>query len=236
MTIIAIDGGIGTFGQEIATRLSNQLGIELCDAPDLEEKLLDRLIADQLVPDMPGPTRVDFSRALHVPVGRWCRLVSDEILERAAYGNVVIRGWGAAALLGRYSHVCRVRITASFEDRMLRLAEHHASASRDQLRQAIESSDAIDEFYLNWFSAGAVATTPFDVNVDTSAASIDDCVASILTFNASKRPSSKGYLRAIVSALANITTSGRAQCEQDESGPRSAQTQSLPRSDEEQEL
>lgn len=216
MTIIAIEGGIGALGIEIAVRLADQLGLALYDAGDLEKRLLTRLNEDRpLNEDSPLPAepcawRNDLHLALHVPTSRWCRMISNEVLELAAYDNVVIEGWGAAALLSRYPHTRRVRVTATLEDRLRRLTGLYASASRAQLCQAIESSDAINKFYLNWFGAGVDARTFFNLQVDTSAASVDECVETITSFNPSRRKAAQGYSRAIISALAKIAPSGRA--------------------------
>lgn len=180
MTVIALHGGIGSHGEAIAAGLADELGLVLCDAVDMEAKLLDRLIPNPAWPCGSVPRRVDISAATGLSLNRWCQLVAEEIQELAAYGNVLIIGWGAAALLGKYPQISRVRVTASHDVRIRRLAAHHPRASRAQLDQAIASADAIDDFYLNWFGGGRDVSTLFGLHHDTSAQTVAASVTTIL--------------------------------------------------------
>ena len=55
--------------------------------------------------------------------------VTEELLEVAERGNVILRGWGATAVLRPVPHVVCVRITRPFEKRVAWLQEHLRSDS-----------------------------------------------------------------------------------------------------------
>jgi cytidylate kinase len=73
---------------------------------------------------------------------RLSRYTAEEILELAKEGNVVIRGWGATALLREIPHVLCVRVCApmAFRERVMmeRLGINDASV----VRREIERNDA----------------------------------------------------------------------------------------------
>ena len=69
-----------------------------------------------------------------------------------------------------------VRILASLND-----AEKNA-----QLRQVIESGDAIEDFYLQWFADGIEKTDLFNLDLDTSAHTPEECVQRIVAYMAAQ--------------------------------------------------
>lgn len=73
---------------------------------------------------------------------RMSRYTAQEILELAAKGNVLIRGWGATYLLKSVPHVICVRICAPMAFRERVMIERLGSNSTANARQEIEHNDA----------------------------------------------------------------------------------------------
>ena len=186
MPTIAMTGEIGTHGADVAARLSSRLGLRFIDSPELEERLLDRLARRKGSLFGPRPRPVEIQDAFSVPINLWCNLLADEVLELAAYGNVLIRGWGAAALLSRYPYIVRIRTSAARDERIRRLGHVHRRASPEQLRQVIESGDTIEDFYLQWFADGIEKTDLFNLDLDTSAHTPEECVQRIVAYMAAQ--------------------------------------------------
>ena len=67
---------------------------------------------------------------------------TEEILDVAARGNVLIRGWGAAYILRDVPHIARVRICGSFSRRVDVLMERIGVDDRNVAFKEIRKSDA----------------------------------------------------------------------------------------------
>lgn len=122
MNVIAISETMGSRGVEIAGMVATALGYEFADH-EIIAKAADRF----------GEAPTDVARALDDKPTLWERLretqhrymayVEATLLEMAAGGRVVLVGRGAAFVLGRFSHVLRVRITAPEALRATRMRE-----------------------------------------------------------------------------------------------------------------
>ena len=136
MTVIAMTYEIGTQGRQIASELAVRLGIDFADDQFLERRIADRL--------MHGKGRVGTwaQQARNVDDWTLARRATDEIMELSAYGNVLIRGWGAASLLRGKAHVIRVRVCAPASFRLRVLAERYPAQDDAALRWLIKHSDA----------------------------------------------------------------------------------------------
>jgi len=142
MAVIAMTREMGTLGKEVAQGLADQLGLKVVHHELVEHGLAERL-------GMPESAVHRFLEGSPSLLERWkfdstrlSRYTAKEILELAQEGNVVIRGWGATALLRGVPHVLRVRVCApmTFRERVMmeRLGINEASAVRGE----IERNDA----------------------------------------------------------------------------------------------
>lgn len=142
MAVIAMTREMGTLGKEVAQGLADQLGLKVVHHELVEHGLAERL-------GMPESAVHRFLEGSPSLLERWkfdstrlSRYTAKEILELAQEGNVVIRGWGATALLRGVPHVLCVRVCApmAFRERVMmeRLGIKEASAVRGE----IERNDA----------------------------------------------------------------------------------------------
>ncbi len=141
MTVIAMAFEAGTHSRQIATLLAARLGIEFADIDYLRDRIADRL-APRI--ESHGPHSLSpnsFRAALEMDDHELARTAEDEIRELAAYGNILLRGWGAAYFLRDSPGVVRVRTVASLKYRLAVLAAHHPELSKAERLAVIVEND-----------------------------------------------------------------------------------------------
>lgn len=180
MTVITVTREMGTLGKDVVKGLSEALGCKVIHHEMVEQDIAGRLgMAESAVHRYLEGDATLFER-WKIDKHKLSRYTALEILELVQQGNVIIRGWGASALLKDVPHVLRVRICAPMPFRenvmmnRLHVTEHLA-------RREIERSDAahariVQEFFgLDW-------DNPLNYNIvlNTGGMPIASCV-QILT-------------------------------------------------------
>ncbi len=179
MSIIAMTREMGSLGKDVAEGLAQQLGL----------KLLYHEIVDGVAEKMHLPTHA-ITRFLQGKAGRIESLRADldsmslytaeEVLDIAAKGNVVIRGWGATCLLRPVSHVLCVRICAPMALRVQRIMERVGIQDSKLAEAEIERNDAahaaamLRRFGISWQDP-----THYDLVLNTAHLSVADCTEQI---------------------------------------------------------
>lgn len=141
MTVIAMPHEIGTCGRRIASRLAARLGIEFADEHFLGHRIADRLSRGKARFDRRFGQHGAFDDWLDVDDADLARHAEAEIQEQAAYGNILMRGWGASTVLRDNPHVLRIRVTAPTEFRISRLARKEHYGDRHVLSRMIWDAD-----------------------------------------------------------------------------------------------
>ncbi len=179
MPVIALTQGMGSLAQDIAEQLASELGIETLQhdvAGHVAEKMhVSKSLISRLRAGKAGPIerlRAD-REAMAVYTAR-------EVLDAAAKGNVVIRGWGATRLLHPVQHVPCVRIMRPFEKRVQWLMTQLDTDDVEAAEKEIERSDHAnatrmhDQFGVTWNDP-----VLFDMVLNTDRLSVDTCVQQI---------------------------------------------------------
>jgi cytidylate kinase len=115
------------------------------------------------------------------------RYTAQEVLELAAKGNVLIRGWGATYLLRSVPHVVCVRICAPMEYRERVLMERVGFDSAAAARREIEHNDAAHNgtmrrlFGIDWQDPSRYA-----IVLNTARIPVADCVEHIVRLTESE--------------------------------------------------
>ncbi|MEM9062811.1 MAG: cytidylate kinase family protein [Pseudomonadota bacterium] len=177
MPVIAMTREMGTRGKDVALGVAERLGLEI-----VHHEIVERSVARKM-----RMTEGSVHRFLEGEASLWerwkidgrrlSRYTSEEILEIAAGGNVIIRGWGAAQLLASIPHVVRVRVCAPMQARVSEMVRRLDGVGPDAARDEIERSDAAhdrtirDHFQIDWRDPAAYAMT-----LNTQAMPIDLCV------------------------------------------------------------
>ena len=142
MAVIAMTGEIGSHGSEVAAGVAAALGLEIINS-------------EIVVPDVAGSLGVEQSAVQRYLDGkaslfdRWqidTRKLSqhtlDQILNLAMKDNVLIRGWGAAALFQGIRGVICVRVCGPMALRVRVMMERLGVKDADAIQQEIERFDA----------------------------------------------------------------------------------------------
>ena len=142
MTVIAMTREMGTRGTDVAVGVAQRLGLTV-----VHHELIEREIAEQS-----GLQESEVHRFLEGGASLMERLTIDrkrmsrytrlEIMELAARGNVLIRGWGATFLLRSIPHVVCVRICAPLAFRETVLMERLGLKDASLARREIARNDA----------------------------------------------------------------------------------------------
>jgi cytidylate kinase len=142
MTVIAMTREIGSLGAEVAEAVAKELDLKIIHSEIVANQIAERLgVGENAV-----RRYVDGSASI---LERWLinrrklsRYTSEEILRLAQQGDVLIRGWGAAALLRDMPQVISVRVCAPMAFRVRVMMERMGVTDADTVRQEIERFDA----------------------------------------------------------------------------------------------
>lgn len=180
MTVIAMTREIGSLGTEVAEGL----------ATDLRLKIIDSEIAVRHVAGSLGVEQNTVQRYLDGSASifeRWrinkrklSRYTSEQILNLALQGNVLIRGWGAAALFQGIPQVISVRVCAPMAFRERVIQERLGAKGADTAREAIERYDAIRASTIRAsFDIDRENARLYHIVLNTGVVPIDACVKSV---------------------------------------------------------
>jgi len=204
MTVIAMTRELGTLGNDIAEGLSRELGLRLVTHETVERLARKtRLHASAVLRCIEGkPTLLERWRA---DLGGLLLYAAEEILELAAAGDVVIRGWGATHLLRGAAHVLCVRVCAPLEVRASRVMQLLGFEDLEQARNEVRRRDAAREAAMRRrFGPCWEQSARYDLVLNTENMSARRCVARIgqALESAEYRPTreSRAYLRALALA------------------------------------
>ena len=179
MPVIALTQGMGSLAQDIAERLADKLGLatlqhevaeRVADRMHVPKSLISRLRAGKL-----GPIE-----RLHTDRDSVAVYSAEEVLETAARGNVVLRGWGATCLLRSVPHVPCVRIMRPFAKRvqwlMAELDTDDVELAESEIRRSDHSNATRmhEQFGVDWGDP-----VNFDLVLNTERLSVETCVLQL---------------------------------------------------------
>ena len=202
MPLIAMNREIGSLGKEVAAGLEQALGIrvrhhEIIDhlanrarvrkshvISFLEGKqgLLERFTTDQL---------------------RMRILTADEIMAMAESSDgVILRGWGATALLKEVPHAVRVCVSASRRTRIRRMMERLNTDDAQKVERIVDENDESARAVMRrHFHVEPRDINEYDMGFNTDRVSVERCVDEIVKMVKSPEFSETGESRA---RLANV--------------------------------
>jgi cytidylate kinase len=181
MAVIAMTREMGTRGSDVTLGVAKRLGLDIvhhevvehdiADLTGLPESQVHRLLEGQ----------ASLWERWKVDEKRMSRYTVHEILELAAKGNVLIRGWGATYLLKSVPHVLCVRVCAPMLFRQQVLKEKFGIMDAAAARREIERNDAAHNgtmqrlFGIDWQDASLYALV-----LNTERVPVADCVETIV--------------------------------------------------------
>jgi len=186
MTVIALTQEMGSLAKDVAARVAGELGLAL----------MRHEVVDSVSTRMHVPTSL-INRLREGQAGTIERMRADrtslavymteEVLEAAARGNVVLRGWGATMLLRAVPHVVRVRVTRPFAQRVAWLQERLGTDDVDAAEEEVRRSDRAHAARMH-AQFGVTWGDPllYDLVLNTERVSVESCAAQIVAL--ARRP------------------------------------------------
>ena len=180
MPVIAMTREMGTLGKEVALGLADTMDMEI-----VHHELVERHIAERLHLGESAVHR--FLEGRPSMIERWkmdrsklSRYTAEEILELAAKGNVVIRGWGAAQLLSDVSHVICVRVCSPMANRVAEMAKRLGIADEAVVeREIVHNDNAHARAIQRQFSQDWRDPLTYDIVLNTGRMPVSACIAQL---------------------------------------------------------
>lgn len=179
MPVIALTQGMGSLAQDIAEQLAAELKLATLQH-EIAERVAEKMhVSRSLINRLRGGKAGTIER-LRTDRHAMALYSAEEVLEAAAKGNVVIRGWGATQLLRPVPHVPCIRIMRPFDKRVDWLMNQIDIDDRSVAEAEIQRSDQAnasrmhDQFGVEWNQP-----VLFDLVLNTDRLSVDTCVQMI---------------------------------------------------------
>lgn len=181
MAVITMTREMGSRGRDVALGVAERLGLEV-----IHDELVEHHLAEQM-----NVTESQVHRFLEGGGSLWDRWrinrsrlfrhTAVQILEIAAAGHVLIRGWGATQLLRGCAGVLRVRVCAPMRFREDVLMARLAIDDRELARQEIERNDAAHQSVVRkFFKDDWRKPENYDMVLNTERMPIDVCVQHLV--------------------------------------------------------
>lgn len=179
MPVIAMTREMGSRGRDVALALAEDLGLDLVQhqlVPHIADKMHMREAAVNRF--LEGKSGM-FER-WGVNANNLSLYTTEEILEVAMKGNVLIRGWGATYVLRTVPHALCVRICASKVNRARVLMERIGLENQELAMKEIERNDAAHYRTMNGlFNVDWQDPLLYDMVLSTDRLSISACSSII---------------------------------------------------------
>ena len=202
MPVIALTQGMGSLAQDIAGQLAAELKLTTLQH-EVAERVADKMhVSKSLINRLRSGRAGTFER-LTADRDAMAIYSAEEVLEAAARGNAVLRGWGATALLRPVPHVPCVRILRPTAKRvqwlMTELDIDDIETAAAEIRRSDEANAARmhDQFGVSWGDP-----VLFDLVLNTDRLSVDTCVQQIKALLARPEFAETDESRALLKAMA----------------------------------
>lgn len=179
MPVIALTQGMGSLAQDIADQLARELNLTTLQH-EVGERIADKMHVSRSLINRLREGKAGTIERLTADRESMAVYSAEEVLETAARGNVVLRGWGATLLLRPVPHVPCVRILRPRAQRVQWLMEALGTDDTDLAEAEIRRSDEAnaarmhEQFGVKWGDP-----VLFDLVLNTDRLSVDTCVQQI---------------------------------------------------------
>ena len=179
MPVIALTQEMGSLAKDVAQQLADELHLSTLRhevAEHVAQKMhVPRSLINRLREGNAGT--IERLRADRASLALYS---AEEVLETAARGDVVLRGWGATCLLHSVPHVVCVRVTRPMKQRvewlMKNLDTDDAESAEAEIRRSDQAHAARmhEQFGVTWGDP-----LLYDLVLNTERLSVDSCVQQI---------------------------------------------------------
>lgn len=122
MAVIAMTREMGSLGKDVAAALADQMGLKVVHHELIEHDLAERLGVQESAVHRYLEGGASLFERWKIDKQKLSRYTTEEILELAGQGNVVIRGWGATGVLRHIpngapsAHMCPYGLSRAGDD------------------------------------------------------------------------------------------------------------------------
>jgi cytidylate kinase len=179
MPVIALTQGMGSLAQDIAEQLASELKLTTLQH-EVADRVADKMHVPKSLISRLRSGKASLRERQKAKRDELAIYTAEELLEAAARGNVVLRGWGATGLLRPVPHVPCVRIMRPLAQRvewlMAALDTDDAELAESEIKRSDESnaSRMHEQFGVNWGDP-----VLFDMVLNTERMSVDTCVQQL---------------------------------------------------------
>lgn len=202
MPVIALTQGMGSLATDIAEQLARDLQLTLLQH-EVGENVADKMHVSRSLINRLREGKAGTLERVRADRESMAIYTAEEVLEAAARGNVVIRGWGATCLLRPVPHAVCVRIMRPFAQRVEWLMEHLEIDDVGVAQAEIERSDQAhaarmhQQFGVNWGDPGL-----YDLVINTDRISVESGAQLIAALAARPEFAETESSRALLRSLA----------------------------------
>lgn len=180
MTVIAMTREMGSQGKDVALGIAEKLGLEVVHHELVERDLAGRLKLGESAVHQFLEGNPSLWDRWKIDKERLSRYTAEEILDLANKGKVIIRGWGAANLLRRVSHVLCVRVCAPMRVRTEVMMERLGVSDRAAVERDIAQNDAAHARTIqNLFASDWEHPLSYDLVLNTERVPISECIEQV---------------------------------------------------------
>jgi cytidylate kinase len=179
MPVIALTQGMGSLAQDIAEQLADELKLSTLQH-EVAERVADKMHVSKSLISRLRSGKAGLIEGLRADRQAMAVYTAGEVLDAAARGNVVIRGWGATQLLRPVPHVPCIRIMRPLPQRVQWLMQQLETDDAEMAEAEIRRSDHANatrmhqQFGVDWGDP-----VLFDLVLNTDRLSVDTCVQQI---------------------------------------------------------
>jgi cytidylate kinase len=176
MPVIAMTREMGSGGREIAHIVAERMGLTVILHELVEHDLAEHMHVRESAIHHRLEGGATLRERWQVGSKRLARYTAEEVLDLAARGNVLIRGWGACVVLRDVPHVPRIRICAPMEKRERAVMTRPGVSDASAARREIQRNDAAHRGTLQ-VAYGVDRDDPllYDLVLNTDRLSVDAC-------------------------------------------------------------
>ncbi|HEY2560057.1 MAG TPA: cytidylate kinase family protein [Caldimonas sp.] len=179
MIVIALTQEMGSLAKDVAEQVARDLGLAV-----MRHEVVDNVSSRMQVPtsliNRLREGKAGTIERLRTDKASLAVYMSEEVLEIAARGDVVLRGWGATCLLRQVPHVVCVRVTRSFAKRVAWLQDQLGNDDVDFAEAEIRRSDRAHAARMHaQFGVAWGDPLLYDLVLNTDRVSVESCAEQI---------------------------------------------------------
>jgi cytidylate kinase len=202
MPVIALTQGMGSLAPDIALQLADELKLSTLQH-EVAERVAERMHVSKSLINRLRDGKAGALEKLRADRHALAIYTAEEVLDAAAAGNVVIRGWGATQLLRAVPHVPCIRIMRPFDQRVDWLMKELGTSDRSLAEAEIKRSDSANASRMNeQFGVHWGDPVLFDAVFNMDRLSVDTCVQQIKALLARPEFAETAHSRGLLQGMA----------------------------------